>query len=120
MSSSSLTFPQRRGALIKCSAQLAAIVARSVAADAKALTIGQCNRAEFHDIVVHALGLLRGPTLQAGSYRTMITRAYAASVHPQEGAPRIDALRAIIAVLNTVVAGIATEHDGMSDQPDRD
>ena len=117
MATKTLTLRQLRTALRRCSAQLSAMIARTRAADAHALTIGQSNRTEFHDIVVHSMGLLRGSMPHSHSYLSMITRSYAGSVHLPEGAPSIEAAGAIVAVLNTVIANIVLDEESLSENP---
>ena len=112
MPKTNLTTSQLRTAIVKCHTQLAHMLQSVQRSDPEGETIGQSNRVPFHDIVVHALGLLRHPLTPGGSYRNMITQAYAGSVHQKEGAPRREAVRAIMAVLETVAATLKDEAPG--------
>jgi hypothetical protein len=101
------TVEQVMATLVKCRAQLAYIVRRSEECAPGCRTIDRARQGEFTEIVIHAVITGRALPEGAGTFKSLISRAYAKGVAGTERTPTLDSVRAITAVLDKTIASLS-------------
>jgi hypothetical protein len=100
---------QARAILQKCQLQLAGIVTRATAGNPRAVTIDPAYHPQLNDVVVHLVLTLQRMDVDTTGPRTLITRAYAGGVDRRQRAATVDCVKAISAVVDSILARMCVE-----------